>query len=177
MKVGRVVLAVVLIAVLCLYLAPRIWNLTATPYRLDQAVEYADRYNPSLHRIVDHEEVTLTAFAALDSMEESLGDVLAVDASVSRELKKLIAQIGEDLHHTLDTAKISVGDLVGSLDTLSNRIGTLQKPSDGADAALTANRAVLQDILDDAADTAAKVHSARESAESSADDLSGSRYR
>lgn len=176
MKIGRAAVAVLLVAVFALYLAPRVWNLTATPYRLDKAVEHADNYNPALHRVVEHEKVTLTAFDALDSMKESLNDVLEVDAFVAKELDVLIAQIGEDLHQTLDTAKVSVGDLVVSLNTLSGRIESLQKPSDGAEAALTANRVELQDILDDAASTAALVHDARNSAESSADDLSGKRY-
>ena len=106
---GRALVAVVVVAVLALYLGPRIWNLTATPYRLDQAVVHADNYNPALHKIVEHEKVTLTAFTALESMRSSLDDVQKTDATVAAQLRKLIHQISVDLNTILDRAEGSVG--------------------------------------------------------------------
>ena len=170
---GRALVAVVVVAVLALYLGPRIWNLTATPYRLDQAVVHADNYNPALHKIVEHEKVTLTAFTALESMRSSLDDVQKTDATVAAQLRKLIHQISVDLNTILDRAEGSVGDLVVSLNTLSGRINALQAPSDGASVAVADSRRTLQTILDDAHKTAADVHRARQSAESPAGDLSG----
>ncbi|WP_254431769.1 hypothetical protein [Gordonia rubripertincta] len=134
---------------------------------------HADNYNPALHKIVEHEKVTLTAFTALESMRSSLDDVQKTDATVAAQLRKLIHQISVDLNTILDRAEGSVGDLVVSLNTLSGRINALQAPSDGASVAVADSRRTLQTILDDATKTAADVHRARQSAESSAGDLSG----
>ncbi|ROZ88052.1 hypothetical protein EEB19_22640 [Gordonia sp. OPL2] len=159
--------------VVSLYLLPRIYNLVATPYRLDNAVVSANKYNPALDRIVDHEKVTLTAFAALDSMDASLADVLETDAVVAAQLKRLIGQIRNDLQPILKSADGDVGDLIVSLNGLTSRIKTLQPPVDGATKAVAGDRVELQRILDDASSTAGKVHDARVSAENGARSLSG----
>lgn len=169
----RVVVLVVGLLLVAFYLAPRIYNLVATPYRLDAAVVSAGRYNPALDHIVDHEKVTLAAFDALDSLNKSLADVQATDASVDSELRTLIGQINTDLIPTLHSARGDVADLVTSLNGLTGRIATLEAPVAGASRAVTADRATLAGILDDARSTAAKVHQARLSAETGAGDLSG----
>lgn len=169
----RAVLAIVVIVLGIFYLYPRIYDLTATPYRLDSAVESANNYNPALDKIVEHEEVTLAAFDSLDKMKASLADVLATDAAVTTELESLIEQISVDVQGTLDSAGGNVTDLVASLDTLTAQINTLQQPVDDATSALTANRTTLDEILVDARSTAGRVHQARVSAEESANDLSG----
>ncbi|MFC0454074.1 hypothetical protein [Rhodococcus jostii] len=173
MNVARVLVVLALIPVGALYLYPRIYDLTATPYRLDQAVVSAGNYNPALDQIVEHEKVTLAAFDALDKMKSSLASVLSTDAAVTTELNTLTGQIAGDVQKTLDLAGANVSDLVASLDTLTAHIGSLQQPVDGATAAVAADRATLDAILTDARSTAAKVHSARLSAEESANDLSG----
>ncbi|PBC44858.1 hypothetical protein CJ179_29240 [Rhodococcus sp. ACS1] len=172
-KVLRGIVLLALIPITAFYLYPRIHDLTATPYRLDQAVVSANNYNPALAELVEHEKVTLSAFAALDKMRAALASVQETDATVAAELNTLIGQISGDVQNTLDQAGTNVDDLVASLDTLTAQINTLQPPVDGATAALTGNRATLASILDDARSTAEEVHNARVSAEESANDLSG----
>ncbi|AHK30765.1 hypothetical protein Pd630_LPD03552 [Rhodococcus opacus PD630] len=172
-NVARVLMVLALIPVGALYLYPRIYDLTATPYRLDQAVVSAGNYNPALDQIVEHEKVTLAAFDALEKMKASLASVLSTDAAVTAELNTLTGQITGDVQKTLDLAGANVTDLVASLDTLTAHISSLQAPVDGATAAVAGDRATLDAILADARSTAAKVHSARLSAEESANDLSG----
>lgn len=169
----RVILLVVVAVVGILYLYPRIYDLTATPYRLDAAVESANNYNPALDKIVEHETVTLSAFDSLDKMKAALADVLVTDENVSAELDTLVRQISVDVQGTLDSAGANVTDLVASLDTLTSHIAALQNPVDDATAALTADRTTLDEILLDARSTAGQVHDARVSAEESANDLSG----
>jgi ABC-type transporter Mla subunit MlaD len=172
-NVARVLMVLALIPVGALYLYPRIYDLTATPYRLDQAVVSAGNYNPALDQIVEHEKVTLAAFDALEKMKAPLASVLSTDAAVTAELNTLTGQITGDVQKTLDLAGANVTDLVASLDTLTAHISSLQAPVDGATAAVAGDRATLDAILADARSTAAKVHSARLSAEESANDLSG----
>ncbi|ELB87792.1 hypothetical protein R1X32_00445 (plasmid) [Rhodococcus opacus] len=173
MNIARGLLVLALIPVGAFYLYPRIYDLTATPYRLDQAVVSAGNYNPALNQIVEHEKVTLSAFDALDKMKASLASVLSTDETVTAELNTLIGQISGDVQATLDLAGANVTGLVASLDTLTAHINSLQPAAEGATTALAGDRATLDAILTDARSTAAKVHSARLSAESSADDLSG----
>ncbi|PBC51924.1 hypothetical protein CJ179_00450 [Rhodococcus sp. ACS1] len=172
-NVARVLLVLALIPVGALYLYPRIYDLTATPYRLDQAVVSAGNYNPALDQIVEHEKVTLAAFDALEKMKASLASVLSTDAAVTAELNTLTGQITGDVQKTLDLAGANVTDLVASLDTLTAHISSLQAPVDGATAAVARDRATLDAILTDARSTAEKVHRTRLSAEESANDLSG----
>ncbi|WP_019747329.1 hypothetical protein [Rhodococcus erythropolis] len=172
-NIARAVVIAALIPLGAFYLAPRVYNLTATPYRLDQAVVSANNYNPALSELVAHEHVTLSAFTALDKMEAALASVHATDAAVSAELTALTAQINGDLHATLDLAGSNVDDLVMSLDALTTHVNSLQPPIDGATSALAGNTAAMDAILTDARSTADKVHSARLSAEESANDLSG----
>ncbi|WP_241032168.1 hypothetical protein [Rhodococcus pseudokoreensis] len=172
-KVMRGVVLLALIPLGIFYLGPRVYDLTATPYRLDQAVMSANNYNPALAELVEHEKVTLSAFAALDKMKAALASVQETDATVAAELNTLIGQISGDVQSTLDQAGANVDDLVVSLDALTAHINSLQPPVDGATTALAGNRATLASILDDARSTAEKVHSARVSAEESANDLSG----
>ncbi|MFC9549918.1 hypothetical protein ACFTWF_03620 [Rhodococcus sp. NPDC056960] len=173
MNIARGLLVAALIPVGAFYLYPRIYDLTATPYRLDQAVVSAGNYNPALDQIVEHEKVTLAAFDSLAKMKTSLANVLSTDAAVTAELNTLTGQISGDVQATLDQAGANVTDLVASLDTLTAHINSLQPAADGATAAVAADRATLDAILVDARSTAEKVHSARVSAESSANDLSG----
>ncbi|CAG7631739.1 hypothetical protein SIM91_42880 [Rhodococcus opacus] len=173
MKIARGLLVLALIPIGALYLYPRIYDLTATPYRLDQAVVSAGNYNPALDQIVEHEKVTLAAFDSLAKMKASLASVLSTDAAVAAELNTLTGQISGDVQATLNQAGANVTDLVASLDTLTAHINSLQPAADGATDAVAGNRATLDAILDDARSTAAKVHSARLSAEESANDLSG----
>ena len=173
MWILRVIILMVLAVVGILYLYPRIYDLTATPYRLDSAVESANNYNPALDKIVEHEAVTLAAFDSLDKMKASLGDVLVTDENVSAELNTLIQQISVDVQGTLNNAGANVTDLVASLDTLTSHIEALQSPVGDANTALTADRTTLDEILLDARSTAGQVHNARVSAEESANDLSG----
>ena len=169
----RALILVVVAVVGILYLYPRIYDLTATPYRLDSAVESANKYNPALDKIVEHETVTLAAFDSLDKMKASLNDVLVTDETVSAELNTLIEQISVDVQVTLDAAGANVTDLVASLDTLTSHIDSLQRPVADATTALTADRTTLDEVLLDARSTAGQVHNARVSAEESANDLSG----
>ncbi|MFE7420116.1 hypothetical protein [Rhodococcus sp. NPDC057529] len=173
MHVARGLLVLALIPIGAFYLYPRIYDLTATPYRLDQAVVSAGNYNPALDQIVEHEKVTLAAFDSLEKMKASLASVLSTDAAVTAELNTLTGQISGDVQATLNQAGANVTDLVASLDTLTAHINSLQPAADGATAAVTGNRATLDAILADARSTAEKVHSARLSAEESANDLSG----
>ncbi|ROZ52955.1 hypothetical protein EEB12_29500 [Rhodococcus sp. WS1] len=173
MNAARILLVLALIPVGALYLYPRISELTATPYRLDQAVVSAGNYNPALNQIVEHEKITLAAFDALDKMDASLASVLSTDVTVTTELNSLTGRITGDIQKTLDLADANVADLVVSLDTLTTRISSLQAPVDGATTAVAADRATLNAILTDIRVTAEKVHSARLSAEESANDLSG----
>lgn len=172
-NIARIGLIMALIPVGAFYLAPRVYNLTATPYRLDQAVVSANNYNPALADLVEHEQVTLAAFAARDKMNAALTSVHATDAAVATELNTLIRQIDGDLHATLDQAGTNLTALVASLDTLTAHVNSLQPPIDGATTALDANTAAMDAMLADARATAEKVHSARLSAEESANDLSG----
>jgi len=171
--IARAVVVAALIPLGAFYLAPRVYNLTATPYRLDQAVVSANNYNPALTELVEHEQVTLSAFTALDKMEAALASVHATDAAVDAELTTLTGQITGDLQATLDLAGTNVTELVTSLDTLTAHVNSLQPPVDGATTALDGNTAAMDAILADARATADKVHSARLSAEESANDLSG----
>lgn len=173
-KLARFVLILALIPVAGLYLLPRVFNLVATPYRLDSAVVYADRYNPALNQIVKHEAVTLAAFDALDRMDAALADVRATDARVSGELNTLIAQITGDLQATLDGAGGNVTGLVGSLNALTGHLRALNSPINAAGAAVAADRAALARILAEARATARKVHRARMAADESASNVSGS---
>lgn len=172
-NIGRAVLVAALIPLGAFYLAPRVYNLTATPYRLDQAVVSANKYNPALTELVEHEQVTLSAFTALDKMEAALASVHATDTAVSAELTTLTGHITGDLQATLEHAGANVTELVTSLDTLTAHVNSLQSPIDGATAALDGNTAAMDAILADARSTADKVHNARLSAEESANDLSG----
>lgn len=172
-RIARGLLVLALIPVGGFYLYPRIYELTATPYRLDQAVVSASNYNPALDQIVGHEKVTLAAFDSLEKMHASLAHVLSTDATVTTELHTLTEQISGDVQATLDQAGTNVTDLVASLDTLTAHINSLQPAAEGAAAAVAADRATLQAVLADARSTAAKVHSARLSAEESANYLSG----
>ena len=173
LRITQVLVVAALIPLGAFYLGPRVYNLTATPYRLDQAVVSANNYNPALTELVEHENVTLSAFAALDKMDAALASVHTTDAAVDAELRTLVDQINGDLHATLDAAGTNVTELVSSLDTLTTRVNSLQPPIDGATGALAGNTAAMDAILADARATAQKVHSARLSAEESANDLSG----
>ncbi|MEU2006779.1 hypothetical protein ACH47B_37125 [Rhodococcus sp. NPDC019627] len=172
-NIARAVVVAALIPLGAFYLGPRVYNLTATPYRLDQAVVSANNYNPALTELVEHEQVTLSAFTALDKMEAALASVHATDAAVDAELTTLTGQITGDLQATLNLAGTNVTELVTSLDTLTAHVNSLQSPVDGATAALAGNTAAMDAILADARATAQQVHSARLSAEESANDLSG----
>jgi hypothetical protein len=172
-RIGRAVVVLVLIPLGVFYLGPRIHDLTATPGRLQQSVEAADRYNPSLTRLVEHERVTVSAFAALDKVRECLTDVLGMGEAVSVELSTLVGTISVDLQEILDHTGVDVADLVGSLESLSTRVGALQAPANGAATALSDNRATMSAILDDVRVTADQVHDTRLSVGSAAADLSG----
>ncbi|TQC49651.1 hypothetical protein EEB14_08455 [Rhodococcus sp. WS4] len=169
----RVVIVAALIPLGAFYFVPRLYNLTAMPYRLDQALASADNYNPALSELVVHERVTLSAFMALDKMEAALASVQVTDAAVDAELRTLTKQIEVDLHATLALAGSRTDDLVASLDVLTAQLKLLQPPIDGATAALVGNTAAMDAIVSDARSTADNVHSARVSAEESANDLSG----
>jgi len=171
--IGRTVLLLALIPIALLYLLPRVFNLVATPYRLDEAVEHADRYNPGLMQIVHHESDTLAAFDAFDDMSKALADVRATDAHVAAQLNVLIGQIRGDLQATLNAANGNVGTMVASLDSLSAHVAGLHPHVDGASAAVRADRARMVKILAEARATAAKVHAARVSADKSATNVSG----
>jgi hypothetical protein len=173
LRIAQVLAVVALIPLGAFYLGPRVYNLTATPYRLDQAVVSANNYNPALTELVEHENVTLSAFTALDKMDAALASVHTTDAAVDAELRTLVDQINGDLHATLDSAGTNVTELVSSIDTLTTQVNSLQPPIDGATGALAGNTAAMDAILADARATAQKVHNARLSAEESANDLSG----
>lgn len=171
--IGRGAVVLALIPLGGVYLGPRIYDLTATPSRLHQAVEAGDRYNPTLTRLIDHERVTVGAFAVLDEIRECLADVIAMGTTVSAELEALVGQIAGDLQATLDRTGVDVADLVGSLDALTTRVGGLRASANEAATALSGNQQTMAAILDDVRATAAEVHKTRVSAESAAGDLSG----
>lgn len=166
-----VVLALILVGMFYLY--PRLYDLTATPYRLDQTIVSANNYNPALVQVIEHEEITLGTFDSLDSMNASLAAVLETDATVTTELTTLIGQISDDMQTILNSAGTNVSELVTSLDTLTVRISSLQSAADGATDAVAGNRSTMDVVLTDARSTAAEVRSARLSAEEAANDLSG----
>ncbi|MGW5518141.1 hypothetical protein [Nocardia africana] len=168
---GLVIVALVPVAVF--YLAPRVYDLVATPYRLDHTIVSAANYNPALNDVVAHEKVSLAAFVALGKMKTALADVQSTATKVNAELNTLTSQISGDIQAALNRAGANVADLVSSLDTLTGQVNSLQPPVDGATTALSADSSALAAILDDARATAEKVHHARLSAENSADDLSG----
>ncbi|AEF40624.1 hypothetical protein [Hoyosella subflava] len=170
---ARVAVVLVVVPVGAFYLGPRIYDLTATPTRMHQAIEAADRYNHTLDRLTDHELVTLSAFAALDKLRQGLADVLAMEEAVSAELTALIGEISGDLQVTLDRTGADVSTLVGSLDVLADRVGALRAPVNGGSTALSDSREAMAAILDDVRATAAHVRDTRISAESAANDLSG----
>ena len=173
MWIARGVVVLALVPLGALYLGPRIYDLTATPYRLHRAIESADHYNAGLARIVDSERVTLSALVVVEKMRESLARVLAMSRTVSTELDTLVGQISGDLQATLDHTGVNVSELVASLEALTARVNALQGPANGAATALSDNREVMAAILDDVRATAAEVHDTRVSAESAAGDLSG----
>ncbi|WP_232016938.1 hypothetical protein [Gordonia insulae] len=154
-------------------MGPRLFNLTATPYRLDQTIVSADNYNPALDTIIGHEKTTLAAFDALDEMQKAIDSVQVTDTRVDAELTTLTRQISDDIRATLARANVNLGGLIGELDGLTTRIDTLSGTVDGTANSLNDNRTRLAAILDDARATAAKVHKTRQSADSAADDLSG----
>ncbi|MCQ4079105.1 hypothetical protein NGB36_00350 [Streptomyces sp. RB6PN25] len=172
-RVLQVVVILALIPVGAFYLYPRIYNLVATPYRLDKAVVYANRYNPGLFKIVNEEQVTLQAFGALDQMNAAIARVQGVDSQVADQLRTLVGQIRGDLQATLNSADGDVSGLVSSLNALDARLEGLNPPVDGATSAVARDRATLAGILDEARATAAKVHTAREEADGSAQNVSG----
>lgn len=169
----RALVLLALIPIGAFYLFPRIYDLVALPYRLDQSVASADKYNPALAEIVEHERVTVSAFDALDRIRGSLARVQTTDAEVSAELGRLTEQIAGDLHVTLTDANADVGDLVASLDALTGQLDSLRTPVDGADTALADNRATLGTIIETMRETAGKVHDTSVSAANAAADLSG----
>jgi hypothetical protein len=170
----QVVVLLALIPFVVFYLLPRVYNLVATPYRLDKAVVYADRYNPRLMGIARVEQArTLPAFTALDQMDAAVTRVRAVDAHSAQQLSVLIGQIRADLQPILGSAVVNVGGLVTSLNALGNQLSALNPPASGAADAVTADRATLAAILANAKATAAKVHQARLEADSSARNVSG----
>lgn len=172
-RVLQIVVIAALIPVGALYLYPRVYDLVATPYRLDGAVVYADRYNPALNKIVAEEQVTLREFGALDQMSAAVARVRAVDAQVATELTTLIGQIRGDLQATLNAANANVQNLLGSLNALDARLRGLNAPVDAATGAVAGDRATLAAILVDARSTAAQVHAARVEADNSARNVSG----
>ncbi|MCA4997886.1 hypothetical protein HWD35_24515 [Tsukamurella tyrosinosolvens] len=169
----QILLVLVVVVVASLYLAPRLYNLVMTPYRLDRAVASADNYNPALDSIVASEHITLKAFSAVETMNKAIASVQTTDAKVHDELVTLSRQIDTDVKATLSRANSEVGSLVSALDELSSRINSLSTSVDGARTSLANNRARLGAILQDIRATAAKVHQTRESAEAAANDLSG----
>lgn len=170
----QVLVLLALIPVAVFYLIPRVYNLVATPYRLDKAVVYASRYNPRLMQVAREEQnVTLPAFTALDQMNAAVTRVRGVDARSAQQLTTLIAQIRSDLQPILNSAVVNVHGLVASLNALGAQLNALNPPATGAANAVTADRATLAAILDNARATAAQVHKARQEADSSAHNVSG----
>ncbi|MFI6996540.1 hypothetical protein [Nocardia sp. NPDC050175] len=161
-----------ILVVLC-YLGPRMYDLVATPHRLDRAVVSAHHYNPALREIVDHEQTTVAAFEPMDNAHTALKSVLVTDAVVATQLESLIGQVAKDLQGILDHAGTNVTALVAALNTLTAEINGLRAPADGATTALAGDRATLAAILDNARGTADSVHRARASAASAAADLGG----
>ncbi|WCT06036.1 hypothetical protein [Rhodococcus qingshengii] len=164
--VGAIVLGVV-------YLAPRLYDLVSTPYRLDATIVSADNYNRSLDTIVAHEYTTLDAFVVLDAMQRAIDDVTQVDGDMHEELVTLTASIDTDVRAILAQANTSVGNLVGELNQLSGRIRSLSATVDGAQTTLDRNTTRLGGVLADTLSTAANVHRIRLSADAAAGDLSG----
>ncbi len=173
MWIARGVVVLALVPLGAFYLGPRIYDLTATPDRLHQAIEAADGYNPALDRVVEHERVTVAAFAVLDNVRKCVADVLAMSETVSVELDKLVNQISGDLQATLDHTGVDVSNLVSSLDALAARVSGLRAPANGAATALADSRETMAAVLEDVRTTASHVRSTRVSAESAANDLSG----
>lgn len=171
--IGRGAVVLALVPLGALYLGPRIVDLTATPGRLHHAVEAADRYNPALERIVDHERVTVSAFEVLGRIRQCLAGVLDMGTAVSAELGALVGQISGDIQAILDHAGADIANLVVSLDALTARVSALRGPANGAAAALSRDRDTMAAILADVRSTAAAVHNTRISADSAAADLSG----
>ncbi|MBF6422779.1 hypothetical protein IU436_29720 [Nocardia farcinica] len=170
LQVGLVVVVLIVVAA---YFAPRLYNLIATPYRLDQTIVSADNYNPALDTIISHEKVTMTAFDSLGEMKQAIASVQVTDARVHAELTTLTRQISDDVRVTLARANTNLGALIGELDGLTGRIDSLSGTVDGTAISLSRNRARLAAILDETRETAAKVHQTRQSADSAAADLSG----
>ena len=172
-KTLQIALIVAVVIVAAIYVAPRIYNLVATPYRLDQTIVSANNYNPALDTIISHEKVTMEAFDSLAQMKKAIASVQVTDARVHDELTTLTYQISEDIKVTLARANVNLGALIGELDGLTGRIDSLSGTVDGTSESLGRNRARLAEILDDARQTAAKVHKTRQSADAAAGDLSG----
>lgn len=170
---ARAATVAALIPAALFYLGPRMYDLVATPYRLDRAVVSAHNYNPALAEIVGHEQATVAAFDTLADASAALKSVLVTDTRVTSEIDSLIDRIAKDLQHILDRAGTNVAALIVALHTLTAGVDGLPAAADGATIALTDNRATLTAILDDARSTVAAVHRARVCAESAADDLSG----
>lgn len=169
----QIILIMAAVIFAAVYLAPRIYNLVATPYRLDHTIVSADNYNPALDTIISHEKVTMKAFDSLDQMKEAIADVQVTDERVHDELNTLTDQISDDVTATLARANVNLGALIGELDGLTGRIDSLSGTVDGTSDSLSRNRTRLAAILDDARRTAAKVHKTRQSADAAANDLSG----
>ena len=172
-RVLQVVVVGVVVVVGALYLTPRLYDLVATPFRLDSAIVSANNYNPALDSIIGDEKVTLGAFEVLDDMKRAIADVQTTDAQVQAELVTLSGQIDTDIRVTLTRADRSVGGLVTELDGLAGRIRALSVTADGTTISLARTSARLGAILHDTRATAAKVHQTRLSADSAANDLSG----
>lgn len=169
----RVALLVTVIPILVFYLAPRVIDLINLPFRLDHSVASAQRYNPALHAIVEHEEQTVNALDVVNRMQQSLTEVQVTDSSVSTELNTLIAQIRTNVTDTLSTSNQSLNELIHELNTLAGRIDSLRTPARMVDGAVTQNKQALGSVLSSVRSTADKVARTSKSARSSADHLSG----
>jgi hypothetical protein len=170
----QVAVLLALIPVAIFYLIPRVYNLVATPSRLDKAVTYASLSNQRLMKVAEEEKtVTLPAFTALDQMNAAVTRVECIDAHSAQQLAKLIGQISGDLHAILSSADANVRGLVSSLTALGAQLNALNAPSSDAAGATTADRATLAAILANARATAAQVHEARREADTSSHHVSG----
>lgn len=173
MKLVRIALIVALILVAVYYLVPRVLDLVMTPTRLDQAIVHAEQYNPQLDLVVQHEQETLAALAALDEIDTSLADVRGTIAEVDAELRQLIDQIRGDVQGVLDLSDAEVQALLERLAALEDAIAGLNEPIGGAEAAVAGNRAEISEIMQEARSIARDVRAARTSAENSADNVDG----
>ncbi|HSV64516.1 MAG TPA: hypothetical protein VLJ59_01240 [Mycobacteriales bacterium] len=173
MRILQIVVVLALLPIIAFYLYPRIYGLTATPYRLDKAGEYGKLYNPRLFEVANHEQVTLAAFDSLDHVEALVSNVRTVDEKVANELNILISAVRRDLAATLTNAGAKVNGLVAALDGLGAQINAANGPVNGASSSLAADRAKLGAILNTARPIAAKVHAARVAAEDVAHNVSG----